>query len=91
MNTQHFDVLVIGAGRSGIGAACQVGAAHPNTTIATQTSEINTLKKGRNKMNQFEGKVVVSPEPAPGSAEHLRSTSRSEAQDSRSPTSTPKD
>lgn len=39
MNAQHFDLLVIGAGLSGIGPACQVGAAHPNKTIATQTSE----------------------------------------------------
>ena len=45
MNAQHFDVLVIGAGLSGIGIACQVGAAHPNKTIATQTSEIHTLPR----------------------------------------------
>jgi monooxygenase len=34
MNTQHFDVLIIGAGLSGIGTACQVSAEHPNKTIA---------------------------------------------------------
>ena len=45
MNAQHFDVLVIGSGLSGIGIACQVGAAHPNMTIATQTSEIHTLPR----------------------------------------------
>jgi cation diffusion facilitator CzcD-associated flavoprotein CzcO len=30
MNTQHFDALIIGAGLSGIGQACQVRAAAPN-------------------------------------------------------------
>jgi monooxygenase len=34
MNAQHFDVLIIGAGLSGIGTACQVAAEHPNKTIA---------------------------------------------------------
>ena len=34
MNAQHFDVLIIGAGLSGIGTACQVSAEHPNKTIA---------------------------------------------------------
>ena len=34
MNAQHFDILIIGAGLSGIGTACQVSAEHPNKTIA---------------------------------------------------------
>ena len=34
MNTQHFDVLIIGAGLSGIGTACQVSAEFPHKTIA---------------------------------------------------------
>src|SRR6476646_10863858 len=34
MNAQHFDVLIIGAGLSGIGTACQVSAEHPTKTIA---------------------------------------------------------
>jgi monooxygenase len=34
MNAQHFDVLIIGAGLSGIGTACQVQAAFPHKTIA---------------------------------------------------------
>src|ERR1700754_2447758 len=34
MNQQHFDVLIIGAGLSGIGTACQVAAEHPEKTIA---------------------------------------------------------
>jgi monooxygenase len=34
MNARHFDVLIIGAGLSGIGTACQVSAEHPNKTIA---------------------------------------------------------
>jgi monooxygenase len=34
MNAQHFDVLIIGAGLSGIGQACQVRAALPNKSIA---------------------------------------------------------
>src|SRR6202171_266380 len=34
MNAHHFDVLIIGAGLSGIGTACQVTAEHPNKTIA---------------------------------------------------------
>ena len=29
MNANHFDVLIIGAGLSGIGTACQVSAEHP--------------------------------------------------------------
>jgi monooxygenase len=34
MNAHHFDILIIGAGLSGIGTACQVSAEHPNKTIA---------------------------------------------------------
>jgi monooxygenase len=34
MNARHFDVLIIGAGLSGIGTACQVASEHPNKTIA---------------------------------------------------------
>jgi monooxygenase len=34
MSAQHFDVLIIGAGLSGIGTACQVTAELPNKTIA---------------------------------------------------------
>ena len=34
MNAQHFDVLIIGAGLSGIGTACQISDEHPNKTIA---------------------------------------------------------
>jgi monooxygenase len=34
MNAPHFDVLIIGAGLSGIGTACQVSAEHPNKSIA---------------------------------------------------------
>ena len=34
MSTQHFDVLIIGAGLSGIGTACQVTNQHPGKTIA---------------------------------------------------------
>ena len=33
MNARHFDVLIIGAGLSGIGTACQVTSEHPNKTI----------------------------------------------------------
>ncbi len=31
---QHFDVLIIGAGLSGIGTACHVTAEFPDKTIA---------------------------------------------------------
>jgi monooxygenase len=34
MTAQHFDVLIIGAGLSGIGTACQVTAEFPTKTIA---------------------------------------------------------
>ena len=34
MNASHFDVLIIGAGLSGIGTAFQVSAEHPHKTIA---------------------------------------------------------
>jgi monooxygenase len=34
MSTQHFDVLVIGAGLSGIGTACQITNEHPTKSIA---------------------------------------------------------
>jgi monooxygenase len=34
MTTQHFDVLIIGAGLSGIGTACQVQGEFPDKTIA---------------------------------------------------------
>ena len=34
MSTTHFDVLIIGAGLSGIGTACQVTAEFPHKTIA---------------------------------------------------------
>ncbi|MEO8814147.1 MAG: NAD(P)/FAD-dependent oxidoreductase [Mycobacterium sp.] len=34
MNAPHFDVLIIGAGLSGIGQACQLQAARPDRTIA---------------------------------------------------------
>ncbi len=32
--TEHVDVLIVGAGLSGIGAACQLTAAHPDRTVA---------------------------------------------------------
>ena len=31
---KHFDILIIGAGLSGIGTACQVTAEFPHKTIA---------------------------------------------------------
>jgi monooxygenase len=34
MNSPHFDVLIIGAGLSGIGTACQVISEHPGKSIA---------------------------------------------------------
>jgi len=34
MNAPHFDVLIIGAGLSGIGTACQVANEHPGKSIA---------------------------------------------------------
>ncbi len=34
MSTRHFDVLIIGAGLSGIGTACQVTREHPGRSIA---------------------------------------------------------
>jgi monooxygenase len=34
MSTPHFDVLIIGAGLSGIGTACQVANEHPDKSIA---------------------------------------------------------
>ena len=34
MSTQHFDVLIIGAGLSGIGTACQITNQHPGKSIA---------------------------------------------------------
>lgn len=32
--TEHVDVLIVGAGLSGIGAACQLAASHPDRTVA---------------------------------------------------------
>ena len=32
--TEHVDVLIVGAGLSGIGAACQLSDAHPDRTVA---------------------------------------------------------
>ncbi|AXT84912.1 FAD-containing monooxygenase EthA [Aeromicrobium sp. A1-2] len=34
MSTQHFDVLIVGAGLSGIGTACQISNEHPDRSIA---------------------------------------------------------
>jgi monooxygenase len=34
MSTQHFDVLVVGAGLSGIGTACQITNEHPGKSLA---------------------------------------------------------
>ncbi len=34
MTTPHFDILIIGAGLSGIGTACQVGAEFPGKSLA---------------------------------------------------------
>ena len=34
MNTQHFDILIIGAGLSGIGTAAQLTAEFPHKTLA---------------------------------------------------------
>ncbi len=34
MSAHHFDVLIIGAGLSGIGTACQIADQHPGKTIA---------------------------------------------------------
>src|SRR4051812_35028985 len=34
MTTQHYDVLVIGAGISGVGTACRLAAEFPEKTIA---------------------------------------------------------
>jgi monooxygenase len=34
MSTHHFDVLIIGAGLSGIGVACQISTAFPDRTLA---------------------------------------------------------
>ena len=31
---EHVDVLIVGAGLSGIGAACQLKTAHPERSIA---------------------------------------------------------